>query len=101
MLSSKYLPIKFPILNIVGSTAVGKILFRQCADTVKRMSLELGGNAAFIVFPSADMSKVVQGIIASKFRNAGQVKTYFYYSFHIINMICNLLLYSLVYSMVQ
>jgi len=59
-------------ISFTGSTAVGKILFRQCADTVKRMSLELGGNAAFIVFPSADMSKVVQGIIASKFRNAGQ-----------------------------
>jgi acyl-CoA reductase-like NAD-dependent aldehyde dehydrogenase len=51
---------------------VGKILYKQCADTVKRIGLELGGNASFIVFPSADLKCAVQGIMGSKFRNAGQ-----------------------------
>lgn len=59
-------------VSFTGSTAVGKILMRQAADTVKRVSLELGGNAPFIVFESADMDKAVEGAIASKFRNAGQ-----------------------------
>lgn len=59
---------------LTGSTAVGKILYRQCADTVKRIGLELGGNAALIIFPSADLSKAVQGVMGSKFRNAGQVQ---------------------------
>jgi len=59
-------------ISFTGSTAVGKVLYKQCSDTVKRMSLELGGNAAFIVFPSADLSKAVQGVMNSKFRNAGQ-----------------------------
>ena len=55
-----------------GSTNVGKILYRQCAGTVKRLGLELGGNAAFIVFESADLDLAVAGCMASKFRNAGQ-----------------------------
>ena len=53
---------------------MGKILYRQCADTVKRLGLELGGNASFIVFPTADLAKALQGVMSSKFRNAGQVK---------------------------
>lgn len=59
-------------LSFTGSTAVGKQLMRQCADTVKKLSLELGGNAPLIVFDDADLDKAVQGAIASKFRNAGQ-----------------------------
>ena len=59
-------------LSFTGSTAVGKQLLRQCADTVKRVSLELGGNAPFIVFDDADLDAAVAGAIASKFRNSGQ-----------------------------
>jgi succinate-semialdehyde dehydrogenase/glutarate-semialdehyde dehydrogenase len=59
-------------LTFTGSTAVGKILMRQCADTVKKVSLELGGNAPFIVFDDADLDAAVTGAIASKFRNTGQ-----------------------------
>ncbi|MDX1302160.1 NAD-dependent succinate-semialdehyde dehydrogenase [Photobacterium sp.] len=59
-------------LSFTGSTAVGRQLMMQCADTVKRTSMELGGNAPFIVFDNADVDKAVQGAIASKFRNAGQ-----------------------------
>jgi len=59
-------------ISFTGSTTVGKVLYQQCSSTVKRMGLELGGNAAFIVFPSADLSKAVQGVMNSKFRNAGQ-----------------------------
>jgi len=59
-------------LSFTGSTNVGKILYRQCAGTVKRLGLELGGNAAFIVFDSADLDLAVAGCMASKFRNAGQ-----------------------------
>ena len=59
-------------LSFTGSTQVGKILLRQCADTVKKVSLELGGNAPFIVFDDADIDDAVAGAIASKFRNAGQ-----------------------------
>ena len=59
-------------LSFTGSTHVGKILYRQCAGTVKRLGLELGGNAAFIVFESADLDLAVAGCMASKFRNAGQ-----------------------------
>ena len=59
-------------LSFTGSTAVGKLLMRQCADTVKKVSLELGGNAPFIVFDDADIEAAVQGAIASKYRNAGQ-----------------------------
>ncbi len=59
-------------LSFTGSTAVGKILSRQCADTVKKLSLELGGNAPFIVFDDADLDLAVQGAIAIKFYNSGQ-----------------------------
>lgn len=59
-------------LSFTGSTAVGKLLMSQCAGTVKKLSLELGGNAPFIVFNSADVELAVQGTMASKFRNTGQ-----------------------------
>ena len=59
-------------MTFTGSTPVGKLLIKQCADTVKRMGLELGGNAPFIVFDDADIDAAVQGAMASKFRNAGQ-----------------------------
>jgi succinate-semialdehyde dehydrogenase/glutarate-semialdehyde dehydrogenase len=59
-------------LSFTGSTEVGKELMRQCADTVKRTSMELGGNAPFIVFDDADLDAAVEGAIASKYRNAGQ-----------------------------
>ncbi|GAB3373126.1 NAD-dependent succinate-semialdehyde dehydrogenase [Spongiibacter taiwanensis] len=59
-------------LSFTGSTKVGKLLLSQCADTVKRTSMELGGNAPFIVFADADLDSAVAGLMASKFRNAGQ-----------------------------
>lgn len=59
-------------LTFTGSTAVGKILMQQSADTVKKLSLELGGNAPFIVFDDADLDASVAGAIASKYRNTGQ-----------------------------
>src|SRR5690348_25063 len=59
-------------LTFTGSTEVGKILMEQCAGTVKKLSLELGGNAPFIVFDDADIEMAVKGAIASKYRNAGQ-----------------------------
>ena len=59
-------------LSFTGSTEVGKLLMRQCADTVKKLSLELGGNAPFIVFDDADLDAAVAGAMASKYRNAGQ-----------------------------
>src|SRR5690606_27151430 len=59
-------------LSFTGSTEVGKELLKQCADTVKRTSMELGGNAPFIVFDDADIDAAVQGAIVSKYRNAGQ-----------------------------
>ncbi len=59
-------------LSFTGSTPVGKLLMRQCAETVKKVSLELGGNAPFIVFDDADLDAAVAGVMASKFRNAGQ-----------------------------
>jgi succinate-semialdehyde dehydrogenase/glutarate-semialdehyde dehydrogenase len=59
-------------LSFTGSTAVGALLMRQCAETIKRLSLELGGNAPLIVFDDADLELAVAGAIASKFRNAGQ-----------------------------
>ena len=59
-------------LTFTGSTATGKVLMRQCADTIKKLSLELGGNAPFIVFDDADVDKAVTGAIASKYRNSGQ-----------------------------
>lgn len=59
-------------VSFTGSTEVGKLLMRQCADTVKKVSLELGGNAPFIVFDDADLDAAVAGVMASKYRNAGQ-----------------------------
>ena len=59
-------------LSFTGSTEVGRILARQCAPTVKKLSLELGGNAPFIVFDDADIDSAVEGAMASKYRNAGQ-----------------------------
>lgn len=59
-------------LSFTGSTPVGKILLKQCADTVKKVSMELGGNAPFIVFDDADIDLAVKGAVESKYRNAGQ-----------------------------
>ncbi|MEB2400235.1 MAG: NAD-dependent succinate-semialdehyde dehydrogenase [Alcaligenaceae bacterium] len=59
-------------LSFTGSTEVGRILMRQCAPTIKKLSLELGGNAPFIVFADADLDAAVDGIMASKYRNTGQ-----------------------------
>ena len=59
-------------LSFTGSTAVGKKLIAQCAGTVKKVSMELGGNAPFIVFDDADLDAAVQGAMASKYRNTGQ-----------------------------
>ncbi|MBB5390200.1 MULTISPECIES: NADP-dependent succinate-semialdehyde dehydrogenase [unclassified Herbaspirillum] len=59
-------------LTFTGSTEVGRILMEQCAPTIKKLSLELGGNAPFIVFDDADLDAAVEGAIASKYRNAGQ-----------------------------
>ena len=59
-------------LSFTGSTAVGKILTRNCADTMKKVSMELGGNAPFIVFDDADIDAAVAGAMISKFRNTGQ-----------------------------
>lgn len=59
-------------LSFTGSTGVGRKLIAQCAPTVKRMSMELGGNAPFIVFEDADLDAALDGLMASKFRNAGQ-----------------------------
>jgi succinate-semialdehyde dehydrogenase/glutarate-semialdehyde dehydrogenase len=58
--------------SFTGSTEVGKALIRQCASTVKKVSMELGGNAPFIVFDDADIDAAVQGAVISKYRNAGQ-----------------------------
>ena len=59
-------------LSFTGSTEVGRILMKQCAQTVKKLSLELGGNAPFIVFDDADLDAAVEGALISKYRNAGQ-----------------------------
>lgn len=59
-------------LSFTGSTEVGRILMRQCAPTIKKLSLELGGNAPFIVFDDADIDSAVDGAMVSKYRNAGQ-----------------------------
>jgi len=59
-------------LSFTGSTRVGALLMRGAADSIKRLSLELGGNAPFIVFDDADLDKAIEGVIASKFRNGGQ-----------------------------
>jgi len=59
-------------LSFTGSTEVGKILYRQCASTVKKLTLELGGNAPLLVFDDANLDQAVAGAVASKYRNAGQ-----------------------------
>jgi succinate-semialdehyde dehydrogenase/glutarate-semialdehyde dehydrogenase len=59
-------------LSFTGSTGIGKILMEQCASNIKKLSLELGGNAPFIVFDDADLDLAIKGAIASKYRNAGQ-----------------------------
>ncbi|MDB9863088.1 NAD-dependent succinate-semialdehyde dehydrogenase [Litorivicinus sp.] len=59
-------------VTFTGSTEVGKVLYRQCAESVKKISLELGGNAPFIVFDDADLDAAVDGAMLCKFRNAGQ-----------------------------
>ncbi|MGB0944725.1 MAG: NAD-dependent succinate-semialdehyde dehydrogenase [Marinomonas sp.] len=59
-------------LSFTGSTNIGKLLMGQCANTVKKVSLELGGNAPFIIFDDADIDSAIEGAMASKFRNAGQ-----------------------------
>ena len=59
-------------LSFTGSTEVGRILMAQCAPTIKKLSLELGGNAPFLVFDDADLDSAVEGAVASKYRNAGQ-----------------------------
>ncbi len=59
-------------LSFTGSTEVGRILMKQCAPTIKKLSLELGGNAPFIVFDDADLDAAADGLMASKYRNAGQ-----------------------------
>jgi succinate-semialdehyde dehydrogenase/glutarate-semialdehyde dehydrogenase len=60
------------MLTFTGSTEIGRILMAQCAPTIKKLGLELGGNAPFIVFDDADLDKAVAGAMASKYRNAGQ-----------------------------
>jgi succinate-semialdehyde dehydrogenase/glutarate-semialdehyde dehydrogenase len=59
-------------ISFTGSTKVGKLLYKACANQVKRITLELGGNAPFIVFDDADVDKAVEGLITAKFRNTGQ-----------------------------
>jgi succinate-semialdehyde dehydrogenase/glutarate-semialdehyde dehydrogenase len=59
-------------VTFTGSTEIGKVLMKQCADTVKKVGMELGGNAPFIVFDDADLDAAVEGAVASKYRNAGQ-----------------------------
>jgi succinate-semialdehyde dehydrogenase / glutarate-semialdehyde dehydrogenase len=63
---------KVRVVTFTGSTEVGRILMRQSASTIKKVSLELGGNAPFIVFDDADLEKAIVGVMASKYRNAGQ-----------------------------
>ncbi len=59
-------------VTFTGSTRVGKVLLRQCAGSVKKTSMELGGNAPFVIFDDADIDAAVKGVMAAKFRNAGQ-----------------------------
>ena len=59
-------------VSFTGSTEIGRLLMRQCADTVKKVSLELGGNAPFLVFDDADLDAAIAGAMASKYRNTGQ-----------------------------
>jgi succinate-semialdehyde dehydrogenase/glutarate-semialdehyde dehydrogenase len=63
---------RISFLSFTGSTATGQILYAQCADTIKKLGLELGGHAPFIVFPDADIDKAATAAVAAKFRNAGQ-----------------------------
>ena len=63
---------KISKITFTGSTRVGKILMRQCADSIKKMSMELGGNAPFIVFDDADLDAAVEGAMIAKYRNNGQ-----------------------------
>lgn len=60
------------LISFTGSGRVGKLLMREAADTIKKVDLELGGNAPFIVFPDADLDAAVEGVMQSKFRNTGQ-----------------------------
>ncbi len=62
-------------ISFTGSTRVGKLLYKQCADDVKRLSLELGGSAPFIIFADANLDKAISGLIHAKFRNGGQACT--------------------------
>src|SRR6202035_3335344 len=62
-------------LSFTGSTEVGKLLMRQAAGRVQKVSLELGGNSPFIIFDDADLEQAVAGIVSAKFRNAGQICT--------------------------
>lgn len=62
-------------ISFTGSTSIGKVLLEQASSTVKKVALELGGNAPFIVFDSANVDNAVKGCLASKFRNSGQVLT--------------------------
>jgi succinate-semialdehyde dehydrogenase / glutarate-semialdehyde dehydrogenase len=59
-------------ITFTGSTRVGKLLMKQAAETVKRVTMELGGNAPFIVFPDADLKAAAKAVVASRLRNAGQ-----------------------------
>src|SRR3712207_2176507 len=59
-------------LTFTGSTEIGRLLMAQCAPTIKKLGLELGGNAPFVVFDDADLDAAVSGAMASKYRNAGQ-----------------------------
>ncbi|MCI5078546.1 NAD-dependent succinate-semialdehyde dehydrogenase [Oricola sp.] len=59
-------------ITFTGSTEIGKLLLKQCADTVKKVSMELGGNAPFLIFDSADIDRAVEGAVAAKYRNSGQ-----------------------------
>ena len=59
-------------ISFTGSTEVGRTIFRQSAEQIKKLSLELGGNAPFIVFDDADLVKAAEGLLLSKFRNSGQ-----------------------------
>src|SRR3546814_14043972 len=59
-------------LSFTGSAEVGRLVMQQCASTVKKISLELGGNAPFLVFDDADLDAAVEGAMISKFRNTGQ-----------------------------
>src|SRR5271163_679231 len=63
---------KVRVLSFTGSTAVGKQLYRQCADTMKKLALELGGNAPLLIFDDADLDRAIEGAMATKYRNAGQ-----------------------------